>query len=80
MPSLALALSPTFRIIEREFTGPARVSGSAGAGKTIVALHRAVRLAKTSTGPVLLATFSQPLAARTTLLAGPALTPTVRRT
>ena len=27
--------------VERDYTGPARVSGSAGTGKTIVALHRA---------------------------------------
>ena len=28
--------------VERDYAGPARVSGSAGTGKTIVALHRAV--------------------------------------
>jgi len=28
-------------IVERQYAGPARVSGSAGTGKTIVALHRA---------------------------------------
>ena len=33
--------------VERDYTGPARVSGSAGTGKTIVALHRAVHLART---------------------------------
>lgn len=32
--------------VERDYTGPARVSGSAGTGKTIVALHRAVFLAR----------------------------------
>jgi len=31
--------------VERDFAGPARVCGSAGTGKTIVALHRAVFLA-----------------------------------
>lgn len=31
--------------VERDYNGPARVSGSAGTGKTIVALHRAVFLA-----------------------------------
>ena len=30
--------------VERDYSGPARVSGSAGTGKTIVALHRAVLL------------------------------------
>jgi mRNA-degrading endonuclease RelE of RelBE toxin-antitoxin system len=29
------------QFVERDYTGPARVSGSAGTGKTIVALHRA---------------------------------------
>jgi mRNA-degrading endonuclease RelE of RelBE toxin-antitoxin system len=31
-------------LVERNFNGPARVSGSAGTGKTIVALHRAAYL------------------------------------
>jgi superfamily I DNA/RNA helicase/mRNA-degrading endonuclease RelE of RelBE toxin-antitoxin system len=50
-------------IVEREQTGPVRVSGSAGTGKTIVALHRAVHLARTHPeARVLLATFDEPLA------------------
>src|SRR5258708_5826841 len=32
--------------VERDYSGPARVSGSAGTGKTIVALHRAAVLAR----------------------------------
>lgn len=49
--------------VERDFNGPARVSGSAGTGKTIVALHRAVNLArKNPDARVLLATFSEILA------------------
>jgi len=49
--------------VERDYTGPARVSGSAGTGKTIVALHRAVHLARTNPdGRVLLTTFSDTLA------------------
>lgn len=45
------------------FAGPARVAGSAGTGKTIVAIHRAVRLAReNSAARILLASFSQPLA------------------
>lgn len=49
--------------VNRSFNGPARVSGSAGTGKTIVALHRAVRLAqRDEDARVLLATFSEPLA------------------
>ncbi len=50
-------------MVERDYNGPARVSGSAGTGKTIVALHRAVYLARTNpSARVLLATFSAPLA------------------
>lgn len=57
-------LHPSQRaVVDRSFSGPARVAGSAGTGKTVVALHRAVRLAReTPAARVLLATFSQPLA------------------
>lgn len=49
--------------IERDYSGPARVSGSAGTGKTIVALHRAVFLARAHPeARILLATFSDILA------------------
>jgi len=49
--------------VERDYTGPARVSGSAGTGKTIVALHRAAHLARTRPeARVLLTTFSDTLA------------------
>jgi len=49
--------------VERNYSGPARVSGSAGTGKTIVALHRAVYLARThEDARVLLTTFSESLA------------------
>jgi hypothetical protein len=49
--------------VDRDYAGPARVAGSAGTGKTIVALHRAVRLAKANPkARVLLSTFSDPLA------------------
>jgi mRNA-degrading endonuclease RelE of RelBE toxin-antitoxin system len=49
--------------VERDYAGPARVSGSAGTGKTIVALHRATHLARSNPGArVLLATFSDTLA------------------
>ena len=50
------------RTVTRDFAGPARVSGSAGTGKTIVALHRAVHLARSGEGRVLLTTFSPLLA------------------
>lgn len=57
-------LHPTQRqLVEREYGGPARVSGSAGTGKTIVALHRAVFLARANPDArVLLTTFSDALA------------------
>jgi len=49
--------------VEREYSGPARISGSAGTGKTIVALHRAVFLARQyPESRVLLTTFSDTLA------------------
>ncbi|MDZ4760963.1 MAG: 3'-5' exonuclease [Alphaproteobacteria bacterium] len=49
--------------VERDYSGPARVSGSAGTGKTIVALHRAGHLARTHPDArVLLTTFSDTLA------------------
>jgi len=50
-------------LVERDYSGPARVSGSAGTGKTIVALHRAVFLARANPeARVLLTTFSDTLA------------------
>lgn len=50
-------------LVEGEYAGPFRVSGSAGTGKTIVALHRAVHLARRNPeARVLLTTFSDPLA------------------
>jgi superfamily I DNA/RNA helicase/mRNA-degrading endonuclease YafQ of YafQ-DinJ toxin-antitoxin module len=50
--------------VERNFNGPARVSGGAGTGKTVVALHRAVYLAEMSNNArVLLTTYSRPLVA-----------------
>ena len=49
-------------LVEREYNGPARVSGSAGTGKTIVAIHRVVYLARTNPDArLLLTTFSDPL-------------------
>ncbi len=51
------------RLVERDYNGPARISGSAGTGKTIVALHRAVALARRHPDArVLLTTFSKALA------------------
>lgn len=51
------------QLVERSHAGPARVSGSAGTGKTIVALHRAAFLARSNPNArVLLTTFSDTLA------------------
>lgn len=60
----AVFLHPAQRyIVEKDYNGPARVSGSAGTGKTIVALHRAVHLARSNPhARVLLTTFSDTLA------------------
>lgn len=57
-------LHPSQRdLTDHVFAGPARVAGSAGTGKTIVAIHRAVRLARENPDArILLASFSQPLA------------------
>lgn len=60
----AVFLHPAQRaLVERAWSGPARISGSAGTGKTIVALHRAAWLATSRGAKVLLTTFSKPLAA-----------------
>lgn len=60
----AVFLHPEQReLVTRSYSGPGRVSGSAGTGKTVVALHRAVQLARTHPdGRILFATFSEPLA------------------
>ncbi len=60
----AVFLHPAQReLVERSFNGPGRVSGSAGTGKTVVALHRAVYLARSNPDArVLLTTFSDTLA------------------
>ncbi len=51
------------QLVERSYSGPARVSGSAGTGKTIVALHRAAFLVRNDgDARVLLTTFSDTLA------------------
>jgi len=50
-------------VVEKRYSGPVRVSGTAGTGKTIVALHRAVHLARENPeSRILLTTFSGTLA------------------
>ncbi len=60
----AVFLHPAQReSVERDYGGPARISGTAGTGKTIVALHRAVHLAGANRAArVLLTTYSDTLA------------------
>ena len=60
----AVFLHPVQRqVVEKDFAGPARVFGTAGTGKTIVAIHRAARLARVNPDArVLLTTFSDTLA------------------
>lgn len=57
-------LHPSQReIVNRTYSGPARVTGTAGTGKTVVALHRAARaLQEDEHARVLLSSFSRPLA------------------
>ena len=51
------------QLVEANYDGPVRVSGSAGTGKTIVALHRAMYLLRVDPeSRVLLTTFSEALA------------------
>lgn len=54
------------KLVEKTFSGPARVLGGAGTGKTVVAMHRARRLASELSNPrerVLFTTFTKNLAA-----------------
>ena len=59
-------LHPTQRkIVQKHYSGPARVLGGAGTGKTVVAMHRAKKLASMldNNGRVLFTTFTANLAA-----------------
>ncbi|WP_287286045.1 UvrD-helicase domain-containing protein, partial [Mesorhizobium sp.] len=60
----AVFLHPSQRqVVAQKFSGPARVSGSAGTGKTVVAIHRAANVLKNDPhARLLLTTFSLPLA------------------
>jgi hypothetical protein len=75
-------LHPTQRkLVERDWNGPVRVLGGAGTGKTVVAMHRAVWLARhrhhdAEGKPVLFTTFTRTLAddirANIAMIASPA--------
>jgi len=49
------------KLVRRSFKGPARIRGSAGTGKTVVGLHRAAYLARSSGTRVLFTTFVRTL-------------------
>jgi superfamily I DNA/RNA helicase/mRNA-degrading endonuclease RelE of RelBE toxin-antitoxin system len=75
-------LHPTQRrLVERNLSGPARVSGGPGTGKTVVALHRVAHLARQlppgQDRPILLTTYTRNLAtdlsAKLVELVGPEL-------
>ncbi|MDO3434518.1 3'-5' exonuclease [Rhizobium sp. CBN3] len=61
----AVFLHPSQRaLVDRDSSGPVRVVGSAGTGKTVVALHRVARILRHDPqAKLLLTTFSEPLAA-----------------
>lgn len=46
------------RFIDAEYAGPARITGGPGTGKTVVAMHRAKRLAEQNDGSILLTTYN----------------------
>lgn len=48
-------------LVRRNWAGPARISGPAGTGKTVVGLHRAAHLAQRTTGRILYVTFANNL-------------------
>lgn len=50
------------KLINTDFSGPVKVLGEAGTGKTIVALHRAKRLAQASSARILFTTLTSNLA------------------
>jgi len=51
------------RLVRRSFSGPARIRGAAGTGKTVVGLHRAAYLARGTTGRIIVTTFVKSLPA-----------------
>ncbi len=49
------------KLVRRSFSGPARIRGAAGTGKTVVGLHRAAYLARGTTGRVIVTTYVRTL-------------------
>ncbi|MEW2391588.1 UvrD-helicase domain-containing protein [Streptomyces venezuelae] len=48
-------------LVRRNWSGPARISGPAGTGKTVVGLHRAAHLARRTNGRILYVTYANNL-------------------
>ncbi|MEV8015743.1 UvrD-helicase domain-containing protein [Streptomyces sp. NPDC086554] len=48
-------------LVRRNWAGPARITGPAGTGKTVVGLHRAAHLAQRTSGRILYVTFANNL-------------------
>lgn len=51
------------RVVRRSFSGPCRIRGAAGTGKTVVGMHRAAHIARTHPGTVLVTTYVRTLPA-----------------
>ena len=51
------------KLVRRSFNGPARIRGAAGTGKTVVGLHRAAYLARSTGGRILFTTYIRTLPA-----------------
>lgn len=49
------------KLVRSQWSGPARVRGPAGTGKTVVGLHRAVHIAERSSNPVLFVSYVRTL-------------------
>ncbi len=49
------------RVVRRSYSGPSRIRGPAGTGKTVVGLHRAAHLARTRPGRILVTTYVRTL-------------------
>lgn len=51
------------KLVNKSFSGPSRIRGAAGTGKTVVGLHRAAYLARANSGKVLVTAFVRTLPA-----------------
>ncbi len=60
-PRVGLLDPPQARAIRRSFAGPSRIRGATGTGKTLVTLHRAAYLARTTGQRVLVTTYVKTL-------------------